>query len=172
MHLSTIRIYFEILICIKYLPNTLQYFHYIFFVYVTIPLVYSYMLLYSLSCNLSIPHLLVLSLYYFFNAILAPHYFIKKSFLMPWHICKDQTSHAHSMNSTNLIDHLIIYVSNWYHMTLLIMYRTYICQSQKTVSNLEVYTRILILFNFVIWIWNLLAKSHLHIFLCTLSILS
>jgi hypothetical protein len=172
MHLSTIKIYFNILICIKILAK-----------YITIPSLHTFCVCYNTTNILlyasifsvmqslhSTPSSLVTIL--LFNTILAPHYFIKMSFLMPWHICKNQTSHAYSMNSANLIDHLIIYVSNWYYVTLLIMCRTYICQSQKTISNLKVYTGILILFNFVIWIWNLLAKIHLHIFLCTLSILS
>jgi hypothetical protein len=62
-----LKIYSYILHTLKYLPNTLQYLHYIPLVYFTITLIYYNMLPYTLklSWNLSNPHLFVLPLHYF-----------------------------------------------------------------------------------------------------------
>jgi hypothetical protein len=138
-----LKIQSYILIYIKYLPNTLQYLHYIPLVYVTIPLIYSNMLPYilKLSWNLSIMDLFVLSW----------HYFSKVSWrfiILPKCCCSchdmfigiQKWSIFHKIHKYYwLIKYLYPKLISWDTINTC---WTYVCQSSKTISNLKVVTGI------------------------------
>jgi hypothetical protein len=123
----------------------LQYLHYISLVYVTIPLIYSNILPYTLklSWNLSIPHFFVLSL----------HYFLKLSWCLIILLkycctCYDMLTRIQKwsiFHETHKSYWLVKYLN-----PKLILWDTintcwiYMRQSSKTISNLKVVTGICI----------------------------